>query len=94
MAYFAEQAIEILKEGLTDKDPKKAIKKALEILEDEDRIFISWCVDDILMRSEELEVKPKVSKKKAREILKEMEKNHDATLGITWDTIDCYFDNK
>jgi len=93
MAYFVDQAIETLKEGLVSKDPKKAIEEALKILEDEDRIYISWGTDDILQRAEDLEVEPKISKEKAREILQEMERSHDATLGITWDTIDSYFDN-
>ncbi len=93
MAYFVDEAIEILKEGLTAKDPKKAIKKALEILDDRDRICICWYIDDILQRAEDTNHKP-VTKKKAREILEEMEHRHDANNGITWDTIDFYLDNK
>lgn len=93
MAYFVDQAIETLKEGLTTGDPKKAIKEALKILDDKDRIYISWCVDDILQRAEDTNHKP-VTKKKAREILEEMEHHHDANIGITWDTIDFYLDNE
>jgi Ca2+-binding EF-hand superfamily protein len=91
MAYFVDKAVEILKDGLETGDCRKAINKALKVIDTEDMIHITWCVDDVIERARMLKVR--VSKKKAREILKELERNHDATLGITWDTIDSYFDN-
>jgi len=59
--------------------------------EDPDRICVSWHVDDVLGqmegRDEELSVE------EAREILRSIDLNHDACIGINWDVIDCYIDD-
>jgi len=47
-----------------------------------------WCEDDILGRAEELGIK--CSRARAREIIDMMDNKQDCSLGITWDTIDCY----
>lgn len=50
--------------------------------------LIIWSVDDILFRAHERGVK--VSQSEAEDIIDEMEDKHDATMGLNWDTIDCY----
>ena len=48
--------------------------------------MIVWSVEDVLERAKELKVK--ISNSEAEEIIDEMEHNHDASVGINWDTID------
>lgn len=51
---------------------------------------IVWQVDDILSRAKERKIE--VTKEQAEEILRRLENHHDATLGITWETIDYRID--
>lgn len=50
-----------------------------------------WCVEDVLARAEERGIK--ISKEQAEEILDEIDRKQDASLGISWDTIDAYLDD-
>uniref|UniRef100_A0A6M3JZE4 Uncharacterized protein n=1 Tax=viral metagenome TaxID=1070528 RepID=A0A6M3JZE4_9ZZZZ len=50
-----------------------------------------WVVDDVLTRAKERKIK--ITKKQAEDILSTIERHQDATLGITWDTLDCYIDD-
>lgn len=52
---------------------------------------VVWQADDVVNRAEEREIK--ITRKQAEEIIHRMHNRHDATLGITWDTIDCYLDD-
>jgi adenosine/AMP kinase len=47
-----------------------------------------WSEDDVLMRAKQND--KKITKKQAQEIIDKIDNDHDATIGITWDTIDCY----
>jgi len=47
-------------------------------------ISISWHVDDVR------EVAPNLDDKQAYQVLLLCKKNHDATLGITWETLECH----
>lgn len=51
-------------------------------------ITIKWCIEDVYERA--LRLKIPVSEKQASDILQKMKRNHDCTLGITWETIDSY----
>ena len=46
-----------------------------------------WSESDVLGRAKEL--KKKITRKQAQEILDDIEQHHDAELGITWMTLDC-----
>ena len=46
-----------------------------------------WCEADVLGRAKEL--KKKVTRKQAQEILDDIEQHHDCELGISWCTLDC-----
>lgn len=56
-----------------------------------------WCKYDILQRVddriEDGEDIPKMTEAEACEILGEMERKLDYTIGVTWDTIDTYIDD-
>ena len=47
-----------------------------------------WSEDDVLGRAKELGIK--CSRAQAREIIDSIDNKQDCSLGITWDTIDCY----
>jgi hypothetical protein len=47
-----------------------------------------WCEDDVLERAEELGLE--CSREQARYIIDRIDDKQDCSLGITWDTIDCY----
>ena len=55
-----------------------------------DVINISWHVDDVLGRATECETP--LTTEQAREILANVKRYHDATLGINWDVIDTHID--
>ena len=59
-------------------------------------IFIAWHIDDVLMVAEEMNYL--LTEEEAKEILKQLDNNHDATCGITWDTIrsqiECFYPEK
>ncbi len=47
-----------------------------------------WCEDDVLELAMEEGIK--CSRKRAREIIDEIDHKQDATMGISWDTISDY----
>ena len=49
-----------------------------------------WCVEDVLERAEERGIK--ISRKEAEEIIDEIHRKRDSTIGINWDVIDAYLD--
>lgn len=77
---------------------KKLIKDAgldmadLRNLASKRTMIVSWHIDDVFMAAGEDYIR--ISEQLAKEILEEMKDNHDATLGITWDTIHTYIDMK
>lgn len=49
---------------------------------DQDILQIIWVTDDVLSQ------RPDLTKDQAREVLRAMERNHDANIGVNWDVID------
>jgi len=49
-----------------------------------------WCEDDVLELAMEEGIK--CSRKRAREIIDEIDHKQDASIGISWDTIRFYLD--
>ena len=49
-----------------------------------------WSVDDVLLVAEEETVK--INRKDAEEILDQIDRNHDANTGITWDVLRAHLD--
>ncbi len=63
-----------------------AIQHELKNRPDVDQITITWHVEDVQGQRPELTVA------QCRQVLKALERNHDATVGINWDVIDCVAD--
>jgi precorrin-6B methylase 2 len=82
MSYSTSKAIEAIKEGDT--------KRALKLLESPDTIFIEWSIEDVIEVAKQQ--KMRVTNKQAREVLSNIERHHDASLGVNWMTIECALD--
>ena len=50
----------------------------------DDTIFICWSSEDVKG------VRPDLTKKKCRAVLHKVKRGHDATLGISWDTLEIF----
>lgn len=50
-----------------------------------------WQVDDVLGQAKEMGIK--ITRKQAEEIIERIDRRQDASLGISWDTIDAYLDD-
>ena len=53
---------------------------------EQDQISIVWIVDDVAERCQEIGVFLTLDQK--REVLRRLERKHDAEIGINWDVID------
>jgi hypothetical protein len=51
-------------------------------------ICIKWSSVDVLTRAEDLGIE--ITEEQADKILDDMERQHDANYGITWETIDSH----
>ena len=58
-----------------------------------DIMYVSWHTDDIRERASDRK-KRKPSIKRCRNILQQMSRRHDCNVGINWDVIDYYLDEK
>ena len=54
-------------------------------------INITWSTEDVLHQAKEKGVN--LTEDEANEILLQMERKHDADIGISWTTIDVYIDD-
>ena len=54
-------------------------------------INITWSTEDVLHQAKQKGVN--LTEDEANEILLEMERKHDADIGISWETIDVYIDD-
>ena len=72
---------------------KEAIKhlKNYDTLEEHIAVAI-WSEEDVLERAKERKIK--ITKKQAQNIIDRIDRKQDCSIGITWDTIDCYTDEE
>lgn len=70
------------------------IKELIEHLKGYDETAIVaydlWQTDDVFQRAKERDIE--ISKEEAEAIIEQMDGAKDASLGLTWDTIDYYLD--
>ena len=55
--------------------------------DDPDEITIVWSTEDVLC------TRPDLTKDQAREVLYELDHNHDASIGINWEVIEIVAEN-
>ena len=53
-------------------------------------IHIGWSTEDVLQRAKDNDVK--LTEDEANSILLEMQRDYDADVGISWETIDDYIE--
>ena len=58
----------------------------------ENSICLIWCIEDIKGAMKMRDDKIDISDEECMDILWNMESNHDASFGITWDGIDYHLD--
>ena len=51
-----------------------------------DEISITWCVEDVKSLDENL------TDDECRQVLQMALRNHDATIGVNWDVLQCHID--
>lgn len=82
-AYLSEYINEELQRGHSI--DTFTLRNALEAFENgagnKNSIFIEWCVDDVQ------DVRPDLDDDQALEVLEFVKDNHDATIGVTWETL-------
>ena len=54
-------------------------------------ISIIWSTEDVLHQAKQKDVQ--LTEDEANQILLQMERKHDADIGISWETIDVYIDD-
>lgn len=66
-----------------------------EILDDpkenKDSISIEWWIDDVHQVAEEMEIT--ISDDEAREILRRIDRKHDANFGVNWEIIEIFINS-
>lgn len=60
---------------------------------DTNSIALIWCVDDIKHMTKEMEIPIKLTDDQCMEILYDIHRRHDATIGVTWDTLEYAIEN-
>jgi hypothetical protein len=54
--------------------------------DDSNSIAIIWCIDDVKS------IRPDLSDNECMEVLSKQEHKHDASMGVSWDTLEWYAD--
>ena len=73
----SETRFEVVEAGITESLNENPTQK----------ISITWAIEDVLQMAEEMDVE--LTDEEAGEILENIERHHDAELGISWTTIQC-----
>ena len=66
-----------------------------DLLDAKKQIGIIWGVDDIdaIISDKKYTFRPKLTENEKFAVLKEAERHNDATMGITWDTLEWYLED-
>lgn len=76
--------------NVPDEFPEHNVQRLIGVAEMEaspDFMSIWWSIEDVTDRCRE-----DITDDEAREILEMMDKYHDCTIGVSWDTMDVYID--
>lgn len=82
--HFVDMSKALVERGLV---PKEKQREAIEALKScwTDKIAISWEVDDVIEEAKTMGLK--VSREQAINVLWDLLRQHDAEIGINWETI-------
>lgn len=76
VAHISTASTDLLTQAIQD------LLRELECRPDANLIFSDWHINDIR------EQRPDLTDDQCREVLRNLEENHDANIGINWDVID------
>ena len=67
-------------------------KKRLDLCGGDDAVvcIAIWGVEDVLERASERDMT--ITKEQAETVLNKMDSKQDCSMGVSWDTMDCYLD--
>ena len=82
------------------KETWEHIKSLKEDFINGDAIAIIWTTEDVFTESEnygdtdyaQVPIDTEISEEEAQKILEILDRKHDASIGISWDTISCHID--
>ena len=60
--------------------------------QENDTISIEWSIQDVYYQAENDEVE--ITREQALNVIHDLKKHHDATIGICWDTISSYINQE
>ena len=72
------------------KETWEHIKSLKEEFINGDAIAVIWTTEDVFTESENIDTE--ISEEEAQKILEILDRKHDASIGISWDTISCHID--
>jgi hypothetical protein len=58
-----------------------------ELIDKRDSIAIVWMTDDVLS------IRPDLTEDQAMEVLVRVDRKHDASIGVSWETLEIYADD-
>jgi hypothetical protein len=61
------------------------LTRLLNLVDDEEIIDVKWCITDVEMQAENMDVSLTTEQK--HDVMRYIEENHNAELGINWDVI-------
>ena len=94
-----QEAVNYLDDLMYDVDDMKGhalreeLTKVIGMIKDPNYMFVSWHVDDVFSVIEDRFDSIEFSKEEAVEVLDNMKRSHDATIGINWDVIEVHIEN-
>lgn len=95
MSWTVTQAVEKLQkiaEGFhSNHSTRKDIQEVIDMLSSPDIGYCEWSVEDVLMQAQNEGLR--ISTEDAKELLADMMRKHDASIGINWDTISTYLNS-
>ena len=93
--YHKQRYAKLKHESLVKDDVITRLKQDIVDLQDKvkdaEQFYCGWCADDVLDKASDMSVK--ITEDEAVEILDHIEHNFDASLGVSWDTIEWAIDD-
>jgi hypothetical protein len=90
LSFYAEEGISSDKKAQTQLDDSwNIVKQKINYgngYDDTNSVAIIWCIDDVKS------VRPDLTDDQCLDVLGRADSKHDATLGVTWETLECIAD--
>lgn len=97
-----QEAVNYLDDMMYDVDNMKGyaireeLKKVVEMIKDPNYLYLTWNIEDVLAVIAERFKPPdhvEFTEEDARQVLDNISRSHDATIGVNWDVIEVHIEN-